>query len=199
MSVIEKVHGGYVAGRRIRVLATHLAGLLPQNASVLDVGCGDGSLAQLIQDRRSDVRMRGLDVLVRPQTAIPVEPFDGATIPAADGSYDVVMFVDVLHHTHDPLVLLREARRVARQCILLKDHTRNGLLAGPTLRFMDGVGNARYGVALPYNYWRREQWDNAFRDLGFHVDVWRKDLGLYPVWANWIFGRSLHFVACLHV
>lgn len=139
--------------------------------------------------------MRGIDVLVRPQTAIPVESFDGTHIPAADGSYDVVMFVDVLHHTNDPLVLLREARRVARQSIVLKDHTRNGLLAGLTLRFMDGVGNSRYGVALPYNYWRREQWQTAFRELGLIVEIWQRELGIYPAWANWLFGRSLHFIA----
>lgn len=195
MSMMEKIHGGYVANRRIRILAGHLAGLLPPNASVLDVGCGDGALAGLIQNLRPDVRMRGIDVLVRPQTAIPVEPFDGTHIPAADGSYDVVMFVDVLHHTNDPLVLLREARRVARQAVLLKDHILGGFLAGPTLRFMDSVSNARYGVALPYNYWRREQWETAFRELGLKVEVWQDKLGLYPAWANWLFGRSLHFIA----
>ena len=195
MSAIEKVHGSYVARRRIRILTTHLAEMLPRNATVLDVGCGDGSLAKLIQDRRPDVQMHGIDILVRPQTAIPVEPFDGTHIPAADDSYDVVMFMDVLHHTHDPLVLLREAQRVARQSILIKDHTRNGFLAGPTLRFMDGVGNSRYGVALPYNYWRREQWQAAFHERGLKVEIWQSRLGLYPFWANWLFGRSLHFVA----
>ena len=195
MSVIARVHGGYVAGRRVQVLAAHLAELLPLESSVLDVGCGDGSLAKLIRDRRPDVQMRGIDVLVRDRTAIPVEPFDGFHIPAADGAYDVVMFVDVLHHTDDPRVLLREARRVARRNILLKDHTRDGLLAGPTLRFMDGVGNARFGVALPYNYWTRAQWQAAFRELNVEVEVWQTRLGLYPAWANWLFGRSLHFIA----
>jgi SAM-dependent methyltransferase len=199
MSLIEKIHGRSVFERRVKVIANHLAALLPPNASVLDVGCGDGSLAKLIQDLRPDVRMRGIDVLVRPQTAIPVEPFDGAHFPAADNSYDVVMFVDVLHHTNDPLVLLREARRVARQSILMKDHTRNGLLAEATLRFMDSVGNARHGVALPYNYWRREQWQTAFGELGLRVETWRHKLGLYPFWANWLFGRSLHFIACAEV
>jgi len=28
------------------------------------------------------------------------------------------MFVDVLHHTHDPMILLREAVRVARKAIV---------------------------------------------------------------------------------
>jgi SAM-dependent methyltransferase len=197
MSVMARIHDGYVLGRRVQVLARHLAELLPRDASVLDVGCGDGSLAKLICDRRPDVKMRGVDVLVRQRTAIPVEPFDGAHIPADNGSFDVVMFVDVLHHTDDPRLLLREACRVTRRNILLKDHTCNGLLARPVLRFMDGVGNARFGVALPYNYWTRAQWQAAFRDLHLEIEVWQSRLGLYPVWADWLFGRSLHLIARL--
>lgn len=199
MSLIAQVHSRYVFGRRVRVLAALLAELLPQGASVLDVGCGDGSLAKLIGAQRPDVTIRGIDLLVREHTAIPVEAFDGVHFPAADGTYDVVMFVDVLHHTNNAVELLTEARRVARHSILIKDHTRNGWLAGPTLRLMDAVGNARFGVALPYNFWTRDQWQTAFAHLGVSVELWRSRLGLYPMWANWVFGRSLHFIAQLGV
>ena len=40
-------------------------------STVLDVGCGDGSLAKLIRDRRPDVQVRGIDVLVRAWRAAP--------------------------------------------------------------------------------------------------------------------------------
>lgn len=195
--MITRIHEHYVANRRITVLARHLASLLPLHATVLDVGTGDGSLAKLILDRRPDLRIHGLDVLVRTDAAIPVQPFGGLHLPAADASYDVVTFVDVLHHTNNPLILLREAARVARTGILLKDHTREGYLAGPTLRFMDGVGNARFGVALPYNYWPRQRWEAAFADLRLEIIQWQNDLRLYPKWADWLFGRSLHFIAWL--
>jgi SAM-dependent methyltransferase len=110
-----------------------------------------------------------------------------------------VLFVDVLHHTDDPTVLLREAARVARRCLILKDHTRNGLLAGPTLAFMDWVGNARHGVALPYNYWPRQRWLTAAADLGLSILRWDDRLQLYPWWARWVFERKLHFVARMDI
>jgi len=199
MALIERIHGSYVHTRRVRTLADRLAALLPRGATVLDVGCGDGLLDRLILDARPDLTIRGLEFLVRPDAAIEVTAFDGLTIPYEDGAFDVVMFVDVLHHTDDPRVLLREAARVSRRLVVLKDHTRDGVLAGATLRFMDRVGNARHGVPLPYNYWTRRRWTEAFSSLGLRVERWEKKLGLYPKPADWVFGRELHFVAELSI
>jgi SAM-dependent methyltransferase len=199
MGILGRFHGGYVHNRRSAVLSRRLADLIPHGARVLDVGCGDGLVASLIGQRRADLSLQGIDVLVRPDTLIPVKPFDGQHIDDPAGSFDVVMFVDVLHHTDDPEVLLREAARVAGKTVVIKDHARDGLLAGPTLRLMDWVGNARHGVALPYNYWPRRRWNQAFDHLGLTVESWESRIGLYPWWASWVFGRKLHFVARLGV
>jgi SAM-dependent methyltransferase len=90
-----------------------------------------------------DVLVEGIDVPVRNKTSIPVKRFDGARIPDPDASFDVVMFVDALHHTADPVVLLGEAKRVTRTAIVIKGRTCDGLLVDPRLRLMDWVGNAR--------------------------------------------------------
>jgi SAM-dependent methyltransferase len=197
MKLIDRVHGDYVATRRACVLSYHLAEIIPDRFLMLDVGCGDGLIARLINERRTDIHLRGLDVQVRERTCIPVERFDGEVIPYDDASFDGVMFVDVLHHTHDPMVLLREAIRVARQAVVIKDHTLDGLLAGPTLRAMDWVGNSRYDVSLPYNYWTKLEWLEAFHDLGVKIGSWTTSLGLYPWPTSCLFDRSLHFVARL--
>ena len=93
-------------------------------------------------------------MLVRPETKVPVKEFDGKRIPHPDKSFDVVMFVDVLHHTEDPTILLAEARRVAKPAVVLKDHCKDGVLANSTLRFMDAHSSrsfhatGRRGAAL---------------------------------------------------
>jgi len=197
MSPLERIHAGYVSGRRARKLSDHLVKLLPQNSQVLDVGCGDGSLARLILKKRPDISIKGIDVLIRSQTQIHVSPFDGETFPFENASFDVVMFVDVLHHTGDPMVLLREAVRVSRGFLVIKDHTADGLLARPTLRFMDRVCNARHGVALPFNYWTRQRWLEAFQAMGLTIIDWESELEIYPWPASVVFGRSLHFATKL--
>lgn len=197
MRLIERIHGQYAHSRRVRVLRDHLAELIPPDSHVLDVGSGDGLLAHLIAQQRPDIALRGIDVLLREQTYIPVEAFDGQVIPYGDASFDVVLFVDVLHHTEDPILLLHEAVRVARKALVIKDHTLNGFFAGPILCFMDWVGNARYSVVLPYNYWPQQRWFEVFNMLDLTIGVWKKDLGLYPRPANWLFERSLHFITRL--
>jgi SAM-dependent methyltransferase len=199
MAVFGQLHDNIVHTRRVRVLSERLAPLFPRGAKVLDIGCGDGLIAKLIGERRPDLQLDGIDVLVRPQTHVPVRYFDGKQIDSPDNSYDAALFVDVLHHTTDPASLLREAARVAKQCVVIKDHTRDGLLAGPTLSFMDWVGNAHHGVALPYNYLSRQQWLATAKELGLTVGQWEDRLHLYPWWARWVFERKLHFVARMDV
>src|ERR1700719_3977043 len=63
MNLIDQIHGGYVFERRVRVLSEELAPLIPQNAQVLDVGCGDGVLSKLIMEKRPDVRISGIHII----------------------------------------------------------------------------------------------------------------------------------------
>jgi SAM-dependent methyltransferase len=148
---------------------------------------------------RSDLSFKGIDVLIRPETRIPVEAFDGQHIPHDNDSFDAVMLVDVLHHAENPLGLLEEALRVSRNVVLIKDHTLEGFLAGPTLLFMDRVGNLRHDVSLRYDYWPRDRWVQAFESFGVQVTAWNQRLGLYSWPARWIFERSFHFLARLEV
>jgi SAM-dependent methyltransferase len=195
VSFIEQLHEKYVKSRRVAALAGSIGPLIPRGASVLDVGCGDGLLAEAILRQRPDIRFSGIDVMARPEARILVTVFDGARLPFGDHAFDVVLFADVLHHTMNAEALLRDARRVARQAVLIKDHCADGFLAWPTLRFMDRVGNARFGVPLPYLYLRWEEWQRLFGRLGMAVTTVRRRLGLYPAPLSWFFDRSLHFVA----
>jgi SAM-dependent methyltransferase len=199
MKVIENLHETRIKGRRAEVLSRRLAELMPENGRVLDVGCGNGLVAWSIRQIRPDISIEGVDVLLQPDPHVPVRQFDGLHLPADDRSFDTVMFVDVLHHTDDPHPLLAEARRVSRSSIVIKDHLREGLLANATLRLMDHVGNARVGVRLPYNYWKRKQWQDEFRALGLAVEQWDEKLGLYPWPLSMWFERSLHFISRLQI
>ena len=197
MDPIEGLHDEFQLARRVRVLAVHIAAQLPRDASVLDVGTGDGQIAAFVAQRRPDVSVRGIDVLVREHPAVPVQPFDGRNIPFEDGSFDAITLIDVLHHAEEPVELLRQAARVARRAIVIKDHIEEGFLARATLRFMDHVGNRRFGIPTPDSYWTEAKWRQVFDELGLRVVFWDRRLGLYPKPLGWLFDRGLHCLARL--
>ena len=167
--------------------------LLPQDGSVLDVGCGDGKLARAVLERRPALDVTGIDVRIRPDTEIPVSSFDGVEIPFPAGSFDVIMLIDVLHHTTEPERLLLEAKRVAKRWMIIKDHLCESTFDFNVLRLMDRIGNARHGVRLPHNYWPRHRWVQTFSMLDMPIDSW--ETGLYP--SSKLFGLHLHFAARL--
>lgn len=197
LSWINRWHQALVAPRRTRVLAELLAARIPPRASVLDVGCGDGTIAKLILGMRADVSVRGVEFLVRPACQIECRPFDGSRLPFPDDSMDVCLFVDVLHHTNDPRVLLREAARVSRGWVLLKDHLDENFLDDLTLRLMDWAGNRPHGVTLTYNYQSRAQWGEHFAGCGLSQTYWSTDVPLYPFPFHLLIGRKLHFISLL--
>ena len=199
MRPVEFVHERWAARRRVRILGQLIAKLLPANARVLDVGCGDGEIDAFVGRERADLEIIGIDVSPRPGAMIPVQKFDGRSLPFPDASFDAVVFVDVLHHAEEAELLLSEAVRVSRAAVVIKDHLLQGVLAGATLRFMDRTGNRRHGVALPHDYWPPEEWDRVLAQAGLEIELWQERLGLYWGPASLVFDRRLHFLARLSV
>lgn len=198
LSWIARSHRALVFGRRARVLSDALAPLIPAEArSVLDVGCGDGTIAGLLAERRPDLAIEGVEVVPRPTCQIPCRAFDGSQLPFADRSFDVCLFVDVLHHTTDATKLLREGARVSRSYVVLKDHLSENSFDHATLRAMDWVGNRPHGVTLTYNYQSLGQWQKHFLACGLRATQLSTALPIYPFPFSQIFGRKLHFVAQL--
>lgn len=197
LSAVKQGHQVFVHQRRVRVLAEALGTQIPNAASVLDIGCGDGTIASLIAQLRPDISIQGVEVLPRADCRIACSAFDGNTLPLADDSVDVAMLVDVLHHTGDVSVLLREAARVSRVAVLLKDHLSENALDHATLRLMDWVGNRPHGVTLKYNYQSRAQWDAHFAAAGLQPATFDTNIPLYPAPFSVIAGRGLHFVSAL--
>ena len=198
-SSLGAAHAALVFPRRVRVLSAAVCNLLPRNAAILDVGSGDGTIAYSWRERRPDLKVEGIDILVRRETKIPVRAFNGRTIPYDDHSFDVVSFIDVLHHADDAVQLLSEARRVSRNWVIVKDHFAENMLDHATLVLMDWVGNASHGVSLPYNFWSRDRWKCAFKAAGLAEVKIETDIPLYAFPLNWVFGRGLHFLSLLTV
>ncbi|HVM76059.1 MAG TPA: class I SAM-dependent methyltransferase [Candidatus Saccharimonadales bacterium] len=197
ISWVGRLHGSLVFGRRTRVLAELLAQQLPPAASVLDVGCGDGTVASLMKKLRPDISVQGIEISPRATCRIPSTAYNGKSFPFPDSSVDICMFVDVLHHTPDIAVMLREACRTCRVGVLIKDHLSESWWDNQALRVMDWVGNRPHGVAIPANYQCLAKWKDDFQSCQLATASWTAQVPLYPFPVSLVCGRHLHFVAFL--
>lgn len=193
--LMRKVHARHVFSHRARALSRLLAEHVRGGSAILDIGCGSGEISRQVMELADGVEVTGLDVMAREGCLIPCREFDGRKLPMEDDAVDLCMFVDVLHHADGVEELLREAARVSRKGILIKDHLCENAFDRAMLKFMDWVGNRPHGVVLPYSYLSSEQWRRLFRTLGLTVSQWSDRLKLYPGPANLLFGRGLHFIA----
>lgn len=153
----EKVMFPYRYGKLMERILPALDGV----TSILDVGTGDGHLANYLS-QASGCPIVGLDVCLQPHSYIKVHHYDGHTFPFEDNAFDCVMMVDMLHHTTNIDQMVSEAYRVARRFVLIKDHYWNNRLDKVTLHVADYLGNIPYNVPLPYNYLRLDEWKALF-------------------------------------
>ena len=101
------------------------AGLAPESAA--EIGCGDGALLAELGARGLTGELHGFEVsdegarIARGRGVpglVDVTVFDGESLPADDGAFDLAILSHVLEHVPDPGALLREAARVAPAVVL---------------------------------------------------------------------------------
>lgn len=101
-----------------------LARLVPQGASVLDLGCGNGAMLDYLKAERGctgyGIEIDDANVLACVQRGVNVVQLnlDEGLAMFADNSFDVVLQIDTLQHLRNTEVMLRETARVGRMGIV---------------------------------------------------------------------------------
>lgn len=193
MNVIE-----YANRRRIEGIAAAVGRLLPDAPMrILDVGCGDGSLALEISKQRDGLDFEGVEVVPPAHCFVPMQQYDGAVLPFGDQAFDAVLCADMLHHTASPLIMLREACRVAKGYVIVKDHICDTTLDRIILTSMDWLGNVGSGVPLPFRFLSSRQWHDLFAALPYQETSRIEGLQYWGWPMRTIVDRRFHFVAVL--
>lgn len=144
----------------------HLRPHLTANQSIVDIGCGAGSVTTLL--RANGHAVTPLDVRAQSLTpaVVPVL-FDGRNIPVGTRQFDVALLLTVLHHTNDPEALLAEAARVATRVLVIEDTYNNRVQRALTL-ITDSVVNFEFR-GHPHNNRSDREWRATFARLRMRV------------------------------
>jgi SAM-dependent methyltransferase len=86
------------------------------NGSVLDLGCGDARVAQLLA--KDGFKVEVADVYKNSyvdEVNLPFKLLDqNGIVPYNDNQFDNILLITVLHHCNDPVFVFKEAHRVTR-------------------------------------------------------------------------------------
>ena len=190
VSIAGKLHRRFIKPRQSGRIVDILIELLPEQGRILDVGCGTGKISRLIQELNPKLSVEGIDIFVQAKAEVDVKLFDGANIPFDDGVFEAVILVDVMHHTNNHAQLLKEALRVSKGDVIIKDHICTGRIVFWILAFMDWIGNRSLGIRSVHSYLSKEQWTKLFTGIGVTKPQTMMVTGLYPFPFSLIFERD---------
>lgn len=101
-----------------------IAGMVREGASVLDIGCGDGDLMQLLQTaRRARVRglelsQRGVNACVAKGLSVVQGDADRDLTHYPDDAFDVVILSKTIQAVRHPREVLLQLKRIGRNVIV---------------------------------------------------------------------------------
>lgn len=162
--------------RRIAQVRELLDGKNP--ASLLDVGCGNGEITNelMISLNIPSSNVYGLEVsAVGNRYPLRIVEYDGLKFPKLDKEFELVTLFSVLHHTKDPLSLIREIKKVLQNegTLIIRDcdgTTHEQKLFNLIADYLwYKVYTPIDDMPMPGNYLSHKDWSSIFKEEGLKV------------------------------
>ncbi|KAH8807479.1 ubiE/COQ5 methyltransferase [Xylogone sp. PMI_703] len=193
-------HSSVVQSHAQRTAQNSAAFLLPYikpNHTILDVGCGPGSItadfAALVPqgkviggDNVSDILEQASALAdSRGLKNISFQTIDANKLPFPDNSFDIVFAHQVLQHVNDPVGILKEMRRVAKPggVVAARDADYKGFVWYPELPQIEKWAELYQKICKA---------NGAQPNAGRYLNAWALEAGFKPeevqlTWSEWFY------------
>jgi ubiquinone/menaquinone biosynthesis C-methylase UbiE len=157
---------------------------IEKGSKILDLGCGRGITAETFRNY-FQAEILGADIGDQRVVDLPFQMINGRNLPFPDNSFDVVLISYVLHHAESPMELLKEAKRVSRDKIIVYEDLDEPGIA----KFTCWLHKLTYKISAPFQgnsieFYDEEGWEKLFNQIGmktiFKKRVAPKFSWLYP-------------------
>lgn len=212
--LLIRAHKRLSHNRRVEILANSFSSQIKKLSQgidspikILDVGCGDMSIAKRISQSQENAVITCADIYPRPDDQGEDSELWSryiqlkGTAIETDEKFDFVLLSDVLHHIEtqaEVIRLLQSCSKISRY-VIVKDHFEYGPITRSILRAMDFLGNYGYGVSVPAKYFTKDSFDSTLESSGLRCLDMQIGLDLYshlPLISKWL-RNELHFMALL--
>ncbi|MEW6419848.1 MAG: class I SAM-dependent methyltransferase [Nitrospirota bacterium] len=166
-------YGGYKYDGRWKSVVKRMKDYynLPENASILDIGCGKGFMLHDFKELMPDCRIAGIDISPYAiENAMPsVKPFlkvaSAEKLPYPDKSFDLVVSINTIHNL--PLGRLKNAlREIERVC---RGHS---YITVDAWRNEQERENLFKWVLTAETMMHVDDWKKLFDEVGYTGDYW---------------------------
>lgn len=151
---------------------------IKEGSEILDLGCGSGVVGQEFA-KFFKAKITGIDIKDYRIEKILFQIFDGLNIPFPEKSFDVVLVNFVLHHAKNPIFLLKEAKRVCRDKIIIFEDLPEGLLS----KIFCGIHGLSFDLFFKNpsktSFKTEKEWMKIFEELNLKI-VFKKITHNFP-------------------
>ncbi|MEF8846950.1 MAG: class I SAM-dependent methyltransferase [Candidatus Paceibacterota bacterium] len=150
----------------------------------LDLGSGGGEVCKFLMERGYEVIPMDIrDLSYRKETRPVI--YNGKKIPCKDNTFDVVLISTVLHHTPNPEEVLKEAKRVSAEKIIIIEDIYSNQFHKYITYFFDSLTNFEF-IGHPHSNKKDEEWRSLFKSLNLELVEERYD-------RSWIFFKQVTY------
>ena len=150
-----------------------------KGSKILDLGCGCGIVGKTFQDF-FQAEIIGVDVKDYRILPLPFQIYDGFHVPFPDGSFDVVLINYVLHHSEDPIALLKEAKSATRDKIIIFEDLSEGFLSKLICKIHGSSFDKFFGNPAKTSFKTESEWEKIFKELGLNA-IFKKRINNFPI------------------
>jgi len=162
---------------RTKDVVSRIEKYLEEGDAILDIGAGTGFISKTLLDRKHNVT--SLDIANK-SFVLEVEPiiYDGEKMLFEENAFDKGLLITILHHTPDPVSVLKEAVRVSRNLVIIEDIYKSTFQKYMTY-VLDSLFNLEF-LHHPHTNKTDEEWQKLFREVGLElVEVKYNDSNLF--------------------
>lgn len=154
-------------------------GFIEKGVKILDLGCGSAIAGRIFQDFFK-AEILGIDIVDKRVEKIPFRIYDGKNIPFPEKSFDVILINYVLHHVENQKTLLIEAKRVAKDKIIIFEDLSEGFFSKIYCKFHGLTFKKFFQKDSFISFKTSKEWEEIFQRIGLKI-IFKKRISNFPV------------------